>query len=102
MTAVITLTTDFGVRDPYVAEMKAVREQRGRAISRAAGDDGPPQSVDDFADDGAGALVDAEPPAGAADFSAFAGAGFSAEALSLLGTLLLFSDSSAFFRDSEG
>ena len=32
MTAVITLTTDFGTRDPYVAEMKAVILRLSRAV----------------------------------------------------------------------
>ena len=80
------------------------RGECGRAIPRAARDDGPPQSVDDFADEGEDALVDAEPLAGAGAFSAFSAAGFSTEVLSLPAALLLllFSDSSAFFRDSEG
>jgi hypothetical protein len=60
-------------------------------------------AADDFAADGEDALVDAEPPAGAGAFSVFSGAGFSTGALSLLATLLLlFSDSRAFLRDSEG
>ena len=142
MTAVITLTTDFGARDPYVAEMKAVilglnptvrlidvsheiaahdviegalavqamaavcqrgrgaRGERGRAIPRAARDDGPPQSVDDFAGVAAGALVDAESLVGAWAFSVFSEAGFSAAVVALPPPL--FSDSRAFFRDSEG
>jgi S-adenosyl-L-methionine hydrolase (adenosine-forming) len=82
----------------------AVRGGSAGAIPRAARDDGPPQPVDDFADEGEDGPVDAEPPAGAGAFSVFSAAGFSTEVLSLAAPLLLllFSDSSAFFRDSEG
>jgi hypothetical protein len=58
------------------------------------------QSVDDFAGAAAGVLVDVEPLAGVDAFSVLSGV-FS-DVVVVESLLVLFSDSSAFFRDSEG